>query len=151
MIYTPGEYAVKGVSVLGYPSSRDQEWGAKKGKNTIFVFDSEDVRLAYLGAIGHALDEKTVEKIGDIDILFVPVGGEDTLPSKEIDVLIREIEPRMVIPMHYSLPSATITASGAEAFCKEMGCSRDNEVPRLNFKKKDLDGKSMEVVFLEKS
>lgn len=151
MIYTPGEYAVKGVSIFGYPSSRDEEWGAKSGKNTIFVFDSEDVRMAYLGALGHVLDEKTVEKIGDVDILFVPVGGEDTLASKEIDALIREIEPKMVIPMHYSLSGATIATSGSEAFCKEMGCSRDGEVPKLNFKKKDLEGKNMEIVFLEKS
>jgi len=151
IIYTPGEYAVKGVSVVGHPSSRDEEWGAKHGRNTIFIFDSEDVKLCFLGALGHKLDEKTIEKIGDIDILFVPVGGGDTLSPGEVDELIRSIEPKMVIPMHYALDGVSISAEGAEPFCKELGCSRENAVSKLNFKKKELDGKSMEIVFLEKS
>lgn len=151
LIYTPGEYAVKGVSIFGYPASRDDGQGARSGKNTLFVFDSEDIRMAYLGALGHMLDEKTVEKIGDIDILFVPVGGGDTIAPKEIDALIREIEPKIVIPMHYALPETTIAAGGPEAFCKEAGCAHDATVPKLNFKKKDIEGKNMEIVFLEKS
>jgi hypothetical protein len=151
IVYTPGEYAIKGTSIFGYPSSRDEAWGAKHGRNTIFIFDSEDVKLCFLGALGHKLDEKTVEKIGDIDILFMPVGGSDTLPSKEVDELIRSIEPKMVIPMHYALEGASIQAEGTETFCKELGCSRENAVSKLNFKKKDLEGKNMEIVFLEKS
>jgi hypothetical protein len=151
IVYTPGEYAIKGTSIFGHPSSRDEEWGAKHGRNTIFVFDSEDVKICFLGALGHKLDEKTVEKIGDVDVLFIPVGGGDTLSPKEVDELIRDIGPKMVIPMHYALDGASISAEGADAFCKELGCSRDNEVAKLNFKKKDLEGKNMEIAFLEKS
>lgn len=151
MLHTPGEYAAKGVSIFGYHSSQDNEGGAQRGGNTLFVFDSEDVRMAYLGALGHMLDEKTVEKIGDVDILFVPVGGGDTIAPKEIDALIREIEPKIILPMHYALPETTIKAGGPEAFCKEAGCAHDVTIPKLNFKKKDIEGKNMEIMFLEKS
>ncbi len=151
VVYTPGEYAVKGASIVGHPSSRDEEWGAKHGRNTIFIFDSEDVKICFLGALGHKLDEKTIEKIGDVDILFVPVGGGEALSPKDIDELIRAVSPKMVIPMHYALDGALISAEGPEAFCKELGCSSDTQVSKLNFKKKDIEEKSMEIVFLEKS
>lgn len=147
----PGEYSVKGIAVLGLPSFRDAALGAERGQNTVFVFDTEEVRLAFLGAIGHKLDEKTIEKIGDPDVLFVPVGGDGTLPSKEVDELIREIEPKIVIPMHYAIPGTDVAAGTAEAFCKEIGCTMGDDVPKLNFKKKDLDGKSMEITFLSKT
>lgn len=151
VIHTPGEYAAKGVGILGYPTYRDAVQGAERGQNTVFVFDSEDVKLAFLGALGHPLDEKTVEKIGDVDILFVPVGGGDTIDPKKVDELIRAIEPKVVLPMHYAVEGIDIAASDRDAFCRETGCKVAEDLPRLNFKKKDLDGKSMEIVFLQKS
>lgn len=149
VLHTPGEYSVKGIAVMGYPSSRDGEWGAERGRNTIFTFESEEVKLCFLGALGHPVDEKTVAKIGDVDVLFVPVGGGDTIATKQVDELIREIEPRIVIPMHYGTKDVRGVGT-ADAFCKEVGCSTQG-VEKLNFKKKDIEMKSMEVTFLEKA
>lgn len=150
IVHSPGEYAAKGVSILGFPSFRDAEGGVARGQNVVYVFDSEEIRIAYLGALGHELDGTTVGKIGDIDILFVPVGGGETLPARKVDELIRAVGPKVVIPMHYGMEGITVEADGAEVFCRETGCKIGEELPRLNFKKKDLDGKSMEVVFLQK-
>ncbi len=150
IIHTPGEYAAKGVGILGFPSFRDSEGGASRGQNTIYVFDSEEVRLAFLGAVGHELDSNTVGKVGDIDVLFIPVGGGESVPTKKVDEMIRAIEPKIVIPMHYRTAGVTVDADGPEAFCRETGCKIGEELPKLNFKKKDLDGKSMEIVFLQK-
>lgn len=150
VFYTPGEYTSKGVSILGFPSFRDEAEGAERGSNTVFVFDIEEVRLAYLGALGHPLDDETIEKIGDPDILFVPVGDDGTLPAKKIDELIRAIEPKVVIPMHYKLPDTKIDAGTPEAFCKDIGCSMGKGLPKFNFKKKDLAGKNMEILFLDR-
>ncbi len=151
IIHTPGEYAAKGVSVLGFPTYRDAEGGSNRGQNTTYVFDSEEIRMAFLGAIGHELDSTTIGKIGDVDVLFVPVGGGDAIPSKKVDELIRAIEPKIVIPMHYGMDGVSVEADGPEIFCRETGCKVGEELSKLNFKKKDLDGKSMEVVFLQKS
>jgi hypothetical protein len=150
IVHTPGEYAAKGVSILGYPTFRDAEAGVARGQNTVFVFDTEDIRIAYLGAIGHELDSATIGKIGDVDILFVPVGGGDAITIKKVDELIRAIEPKMAIPMHYRMAGVSIEADGPEEFCRETGCKVGEELPKINFKKKDLEGKNMEVVFLQK-
>lgn len=151
IFYTPGEYSANGVGILGFPTFRDESEGSERGQNTIFVFDTEEIRLAYLGALGHPLDEQTIEKIGDPDVLFVPVGGDNTLSPKKLDELIRSIEPKVVIPMHYKLPDTKIDAGTPEAFCKEIGCSIGEPQSKFNFKKKDLDGKSMEILFLAKN
>lgn len=151
IFYTPGEYTSKGVSVLGFPSYRDGAKGAERGQNTVFIFDTEDIRLAYLGAIGHSLDDRTIEKIGDPDILFVPIGGDGTLPAKNVDELIRAIEPKVVIPTHYRLPDTKIDAGTPEAFCRDIGCSMGEQLPKFNFKKKDLEGKNMEILFLART
>ena len=151
IIYTPGEYSVKGVPVLGFPSSRDEEWGAKHGRNTIYLFESEEVKLCFVGALGHPLDEKTIGKIGDVDVLFVPIGDGDTIPAKQVDELVRQIEPHVVIPMHYRMEGMGASVGGAETFCKEVGCSLEGAADKLNFKKKDIEEKNMEVVFLAKA
>jgi hypothetical protein len=150
MLYSPGEYAAKGVSILGYPTFRDVDGGVSRGQNTVYVFDSEEIRVAYLGAIGHDLDSTTIGKIGDVDILFVPVGGGDTISVKKVDELIRAIEPKIVIPMHYRMAGTSIEVEGPENFCREAGCTITEELPKINFKKKDLDGKHMEIMFLQK-
>lgn len=151
ILYTPGEYSVKGVTILGYPSFRDNVGGAEKGQNTAFVFDSEEMRFVYLGAMGHPPDDGMIEKIGDVDVLFIPIGGEDAIPQKKVDEIIRDIEPKVVIPMHYRLEGANIQVETPESFCKETGRSFSDELVKLNFKKKDLDGKSMEVTFLKRT
>jgi len=151
IVHTPGEYAAKGVGVLGFPSFRDTDGGATRGQNTLYVFGSEEIRIAYLGALGHELDGATIGKIGDVDILFVPIGAGDTVSLKKVDELIRAIEPKVVIPMHYRMDGVAIEASGPEDFRRETGCKMGEELQKLNFKKKDLDGKSMEVIFLQKS
>jgi L-ascorbate metabolism protein UlaG (beta-lactamase superfamily) len=92
-----------------------------------------------------------LEKIGDVDILIVPVGGMDTVPARDVDELIRSIEPNIVIPMHYDMPDTTIGTGSSEEFCRETGCKIGEEVSKLSLKKKDLEGKSMEVIFLQKS
>jgi L-ascorbate metabolism protein UlaG (beta-lactamase superfamily) len=151
ILHTPGEYSVKGVPVLGFPSSRDEELGAKRGSNTVFIFESEEVKLCFLGALGHPLDEKTIGKIGDADVLFVPIGDGDTLPAKQVDELVRQIEPRVVIPMHYRLEGMDASVGGAETFCKEVGCNVAGAADKFNFKKKDIEEKNMEVMFLAKA
>ncbi|NTW13642.1 MAG: MBL fold metallo-hydrolase [Candidatus Moranbacteria bacterium] len=151
ILYTPGEYSVKGVTILGYPSFRDGVGGVEKGQNTVFVFDSEEMRFVYLGGIGHPPDDGLIEKIGDVDVLFIPIGGEGIISQKKADEIIRDIEPKIVIPMHYQMEGTTIQAETPESFCRETGRNFNDELGKLNFKKKDLDGKSMEVTFLKRT
>jgi hypothetical protein len=149
-ISVPGEYSAKGVAILGFLSARDAEGVAKRGQNTIFLFETEEMRLCFLGALGIEPTPETIERLAGIDILFAPVGGDDTLPVSAIDDLVRKIEPKTVIPMHYKTGGMTTTLSDEKAFCKLIGNSPKQSIAKWNVKKKDLEGKNMEVVLLSK-
>ncbi len=147
----PGEYDVKGIAIFGFSSFRDNEKGALRGRNTIFVIQSEDITLCHLGALGHELPASILEKIGHVDILFLPVGNRDTLDLAHTDELIRKIEPAVVIPMHYHVPGFSADIETLETFCKEAGNCPESPLPKFICKKKDLEGKSMEIVVLDRA
>lgn len=147
---TPGEYAAKGVAALGFATYRDTEEGNERGQNVIFVFDSEDLHICYLGALGHGLSPEMLDKLNGVDVLFVPVGGSDTLNAQAAAELVRKVEPHIVIPMHYKIPGLTLPLEAEKAFCDAMGNCPKQTLARLNIKKKDLENKLMEVVLLER-
>ena len=99
----PGEYEISGVSIMGYPSFHDNEKGAKRGKNTIYVYEAEGLRLAHLGDLGHVISEDLVNEMGAIDVLMIPVGGEFTIGPKEAAEIVGKVDPYFVIPMHYKI------------------------------------------------
>lgn len=147
----PGEYAAKGMNILGLSAFRDAEHGMTRGQNTLFVFQVEGLNLCFLGGLGHELSADHIEKLDHVDILFVPVGNRDTLAVKTVDELVRKIEPALVIPMHYTLPGMHADCDDEKAFCNEIGNCPEEKTLRLNVKKKDLEGKSMEVVLFERA
>lgn len=148
----PGEYEIMGISILGFPSFHDDAKGAKRGKNTIFVFEVDDFRICHLGDLGHTLAEQLVEDLGDIDILLIPVGGEFTIGPQEAVSVVQAIEPSLIIPMHYQVSGLNQESFGAlmpvEAFLKEVGLPVET-LPKLSLKKEDL-GEDQKVVVLEK-
>lgn len=150
-IMAPGEYSAKGISLLGFPSARDEESGAKRGLNTIFLFETEEITLCFLGALGVEPAPSVVEKLSGVDILFVPASGVDTLPVGKIDELVRKIEPKVVIPMHYKINGMTMDLPDVKAFCSAVGNCPKDAIAKWNLKKKDLDGKNLEVVLFDKN
>ncbi len=146
----PGEYSAKGISALGFPSFRDTTEGSERGQNTIFLFESEDIHIAFLGALGHDLSPDMLDKLSGTDILFIPIGGTDTLSSKDAAELVRKIEPRIVIPMHYKIAGLTLPLETESAFCEVMGNCPKEHLAKWNIKKKDIEEKLMEVVLFER-
>lgn len=147
----PGEYAVKGVNAFGIATYQDMESGALRGQNTIFVLQVESMNLCFLGALGHELSPQQIEKIAAVDILFIPVGNHDTLTIKQIDEVIRKIEPAIVVPMHYKMDGMSLDIDAESVFCNEIGNCPSEKIAKLSLKKKDLEGKSMEIVMFEKA
>ena len=117
----PGEYEVKGITVFGIRSFHDAVAGAEQGSNTIYVLEIDEVRLCHLGDLGHGLDDETVEAIGTpVDVLLVPVGGGKALNATRAAEVVRSIEPRWVVPMHYRTPGLKTDLDGVDIFLKEM-------------------------------
>lgn len=148
IIDTPGEYSVLGINIVGLDSYHDNKEGAERGLNTIYIIESEELRICHLGDQGASLTEKQMEEIDGIDILFVPVGGKFTLDGKQAAEIARKIEPKIVIPIHYKVPGLTLDIADEKKFCSEMGNCPKEKTKKLNLKKKDLEGKGMEVVIM---
>lgn len=146
----PGEYAVQGINVIGIQSFRDDQNGALRGQNTIFVLHTEGFNICFLGALGHELTPQQIDKIALVDILFLPVGNRDTLNVKQLDDVIRKLEPSLVIPMHYAIDGMISDVDDIKVFCDEIGNCPSEKIQKLTVKKKDLEGKSMEIVLMEK-
>jgi L-ascorbate metabolism protein UlaG (beta-lactamase superfamily) len=149
VIDAPGEYAVRGINVLGIDSAHDEKEGTVSGRNTIFILESEDLKICHLGDLGTALTPDQLEQIEGVDILFIPVGGKYTIDASMADEIVRKIEPAIVIPMHYKVPGVSLAIDDEKKFCAEMGNCPKAKASKLNIKKKDLEGKSMEVVIME--
>ena len=148
----PGEYEVKGVFVQGIASFHDAKDGKEKGVNTIFVFESEDMRFCHLGDLGQKeLTDEQLEKIGQIDVLMVPVGGAGyTISSAEAQKIISQIEPKIVIPMHYALPKLKFELDEVSKFLKTMGKNEIAPVDKLTLKQSALPKEgAMEITILQ--
>ena len=146
VIDSAGEFDVKGVIVEGIRSYHDEKNGSDRGINIIYRFDIEGISLAHLGDLGNALDNKQLEKLGGVDILFIPVGGKYTLDAKKAVEVISQIEPRMVIPMHYQVKDLKIDGLDAvDKFIKELGIEVNYE-EKIKINKKDLPSDDMRLV-----
>ena len=118
----PGEYEVSGITVFGIPTYHDNVQGADHGRNTVYVLEVDEIRICHLGDLGHRLDDEAVEAIGTpIDVLLVPVGGGNTLNAALAAEVVRLIEPRWVVPMHFRTNLMSSKLDGVETFLKEMG------------------------------
>lgn len=149
IIDIPGEYSVKGISLVGIPSLH-QEPGSKEEKiiNTIFILESEDLRICHLGDLGTDLSEKQLEEINGVDILMIPIGGNYTIEHKKAVELIKKIEPAIVIPMHYKINGSTVDVADEKKFCNEIGNCPKERPSKINIKRKDLEEKRMEVLLM---
>ncbi|MCX6763967.1 MAG: MBL fold metallo-hydrolase [Candidatus Moranbacteria bacterium] len=145
IVNIPGEYAVKGVNIVGLPTYHSE---AKDVLNTAFIFESEDLKVCHLGDLGADLTEKQLEELDGVDVLMIPVGGKYTIGAKKAVELIKKIEPVIIIPMHYKMNGSNMDVDDEKKFCQEIGNCPREKVAKLNIKKKDLEGKSMEVVMM---
>lgn len=149
MIDGPGEYEIKGVFIQGIEAAHDKSQGEERGKVTIYKIEAEEMRLCHLGDLGQKeLTEEQLEKIGDIDILMIPVGGIYTISSQEAVKIISQIEPKIVIPMHYSLPKLKIKLESLDKFLKVMGQKKIESQNKLTIKKKDLSEEEIKIIVL---
>ena len=149
VIEGPGEYEVAGVTVRGLPTYHDGQQGAEHGANTVYVIELDDVRVCHLGDLGHTLDDRALETIGNVDVLLVPVGGGATLDGAKAAEVVRQVEPRYVVPMHFGHPSLRTELAPVERFLKEMGVPESEAQTRLSVQASATTEGETRVVVLE--
>ncbi|MDP2663976.1 MAG: MBL fold metallo-hydrolase [bacterium] len=149
VISGPGEYEIKDAFVQGIPSFHDAVSGKERGTNTIYTIEAEDMRICHLGDLGQKeLTSEQIEKIGEVDILMIPVGGVYTISAKEAVKIMSQIEPSITLPMHYQLPKLKIKLEGLDKFLKTMGIKRLQPQPKLTIKKKDIQSEEAKIIIL---
>ncbi|HYE59956.1 MAG TPA: MBL fold metallo-hydrolase [Candidatus Kapabacteria bacterium] len=141
VLATPGECEVKGVLITSIPSKEE-------GK-TLLRLDTEQLSVAHLGLVNHDLLASELEALGDVDILFVPVGGNGTYDAEAAVKAVSAIEPKIVIPMAYQSDNDPSFAA-VTTFLKEMGTTSDSEEKKIIIKKKDLPMDETKVMVLGK-
>ena len=107
---------IDSVEIRGIDSYHDEVGGAKRGSNIMFKFTIDGIKFCHLGDLGHEIDSETVEKIGEVDVLFVPIGGTFTVDDKQAWNVIKAIKPKIVIPMHYKIGGLSLSISGIDGF-----------------------------------
>ena len=113
-----GKRTVKGVQFTGIATSHDASRGQQRGSNTVFCFTLDDIRLCHLGDLGHVLSPGQVAEIGVVDILFIPVGGFFTIDASVARQVCDQLEPKIVIPMHFRTSKCGYPIASVEDFLK---------------------------------
>jgi L-ascorbate metabolism protein UlaG (beta-lactamase superfamily) len=145
----PGEYEVAGVSVIGFATFHDGEKGTKRGRNTVYLIEIDDVRVCHLGDLGHALDDADAETVASVDVLLVPVGGRTAINAVQAAEVVRQLEPRFVVPMHYATPGVKVDLDGVDRFLKEMAVTSFEAQPKLSVQASSATEYETKVVVLE--
>ncbi|OPX57813.1 MAG: metal-dependent hydrolase [Methanomassiliicoccales archaeon PtaB.Bin215] len=138
----------KGVAIRGITGFHDDVNGDKRGKMNIFHLTLDGVRFCHLGDLGHMLSEAQVRELGEVDILFVPVGGVFTIDGAQAQSLVRMIGPKVAIPMHFRVGGLSMSIQNADGFLKGLP---DDKVVRVGneveFEAEDLPEETEYWVF----
>lgn len=150
LIEEPGEYEIRNVFIDAIESFHDAKEGKERGRNLIFSLEIEGWKVCHFGDFGQKeLSDEQKRRIGNLDILFLPVGGVSTISPKEAVKIIKELEPKIVIPMHYFLPNLKFKLEKIEEFLKLMGVKKASVFEKFKIKKGEILPEETNIVLLK--
>jgi len=135
----PGEYEIGGAFITGIATFHDNQKGEVRGKNTVYIIEMDGITLCHLGDLGHPLTPQLVEELGAIDILFLPVGEISTISVDTAVEIVRQLNPHIVIPMHYK-------RDAVDKFLRKMGIREAEVKPKLPITPSSLPASTQIVV-----
>jgi hypothetical protein len=120
IITGPGNYNLNFIDIIGFSSFHDNNLGVKRGANIIYIYTFDNMKVCHLGHLGHMINETILKSLGNIDILFIPIGGHFTLDSKKAANLVKLIKPKITIPMYYKTYTSSYYLDGCNDFITSM-------------------------------
>src|SRR5712692_10218926 len=142
----PGEYEISDVLITGVASYHDNKHGQELGRNTIYIIHMDELVICHLGDLGHVLQEEQLEEVADADVLLVPIGGHNTIDATQAAEVISQVEPHIVIPMHFGE-----TLDPLNKFYREMGVEMMNTQPKLVVTRNNLPAETQVVILSPRS
>ncbi|NLG97684.1 MAG: MBL fold metallo-hydrolase [Chloroflexi bacterium] len=128
-----GQYEYRNLRLLGVPSFHDRTGGSERGRNIIFKITMDGLNIVHCGDLGHILHEKTIKEIGAVDVLLVPVGGYYTIDASDAALVVKQLRPKVTIPMHFKTGELDFPIDTVDRFIKEVG------------EAKEVDGQEIEL------
>lgn len=148
VISGPGEYEIRGVNIVGVSSFHDDSEGSERGRNVIYQITIDGVNIVHLGDLGQKkLTQAQIEEI-NCDVLLLPVGGVYTIDGKEAVEIVSQLEPKVIIPMHYKLPNLKVELKNVSEFLAAVGKEKMEPLPKYSITE-DRMPQETEVVVLE--
>jgi L-ascorbate metabolism protein UlaG (beta-lactamase superfamily) len=138
LVTGPGEYEIGGVLIIGVATFHDGDRGRERGKNTAYLMEIDEISVCHLGDLGHVLTAEQVEELDNVDVLLLPVGGVSTINASMAAELVRQLEPKVVVPMHYKTPALSRELEPVEKFLKEIGVKEVTSQPKLSLTRSNL-------------
>jgi len=140
-----GEYEVQGIFVTGIRAPK------KSGEeHTIYRISFEGITVAFLGSLDRKLNNAELDGLGNVDVLILPIGGGDVMDKDLAQTVVNQVEPRLVVPSYAKVAGSKRKLEGADAFCKELACVRE-DLNKLKVTKSSLPTDEIKVIVLAKS
>jgi len=141
IISEPGEYENREIAIYGID--------ADENNGTVFIIKTEGITIGHVNSLkSTVLSDTAQEFLNDLDILFIPIGGVDTIDGKQAGNLVQKLEPRIVIPICYKYKGAITKQTDEKAFLKELGISKFDETEKFVIKKNELPVDEIKIVLL---
>lgn len=142
----PGEYEMGGTFITGIATFHDSEKGEIRGKNTIYLIETDDITLCHLGDLGHSLTSQLIEELGVVDVLFLPVGEISTMSVDTAVETMKQLNPHIVIPMHYKTDALTRSLEPVDKFLNKIGTREVLPKAKLSVTQSSLPASTQVVV-----
>lgn len=137
----PGEYEIQGIFLQGFPSV-----GPKKTQNTIYVIELDGIRICHLGALSDpSISPDVLEKMGEIDVVFVPTYNDEVISSSEAHKLATRLNPKVIVPLFYGGDKKDTL----KEFLKEAGEEKTEVLDKWTVKRKDIDTMEGDVIVVK--
>lgn len=135
----------KGIKFEAVKVAHDPQGGSQRGKNTIFIFEVDGIKIAHLGDLGHVLTDEQAAKLKGVDVMLIPVGGFFTIDAKEADAVVAKVAPKIVIPMHVKNKGCKFDIAPIEKFLEGKKYERKNTT-FVELKKEELPNQTQIIV-----
>ena len=150
LVDSPGEYEIKKVFINGIPSFSIGKENEKKRSITIYAIEAEGINICHLGDLRQEeLTVEQLERIGSVDILMIAIGGENAVNGGKAGKIIKQIQPRIVIPMCYQSSKSDVKSGDLDEFLNVVGRKAADPQKKLSIKKKDLPEEKMQIMILQ--
>ena len=129
---------IKGIEFKGIATYHDDAGGRLRGKNAIFCFEVDGIKVCHLGDLGHQLSAQQVAELGKVDILLIPVGGFYTIDAKAAGQVCDKLTPKVIIPMHYKTDKCRLPITSVDEFLRGKKEVSRLDASEVEFKQAEL-------------